>query len=145
MKFGFTSMDNDEILITRISLGNWTTMLETEEKEAPATIEDHFNWPKCNDDKHTCDDLLQLIEALGEDEEEGKLRLAILLLVESIVSMRYAKKKCKFEKEYVNIVKENMTISWEIYLRVPLFHTINLGKLQVVLLGKFLKFSSNIP
>lgn len=38
-------------------------------------------------------------------KEKGKLKLAMLLLVESLFLMRYMEKKCKFEKKYVNIAK----------------------------------------
>ncbi|KAG7593736.1 hypothetical protein ISN45_Aa01g025200 [Arabidopsis thaliana x Arabidopsis arenosa] len=80
---------------------------ETEEEEAP--IEDQFVWPLCNDDTHTCGDLLKQIKELGANEEEGKLRLAMLLLIESIFLMPYTNLKFKFPRSYVEIARSNIT------------------------------------
>ncbi|KAG7533123.1 hypothetical protein ISN45_Aa08g007550 [Arabidopsis thaliana x Arabidopsis arenosa] len=55
-------------------------------------VEENINWPMVTKE-HTPEDLLAQLRALGNDDEESKLRLAMLLLLESIFLLKYALNK----------------------------------------------------
>ncbi|CAH2051821.1 unnamed protein product, partial [Thlaspi arvense] len=78
-------------------------------KEDEVPVDFECDWPLLLPDKcHRVDDLIAQLNVLGEDDEESKLRLAMLIVVLTIFMLPYGIIKYSIPKEYLVIAKKNI-------------------------------------
>ncbi|CAH2051805.1 unnamed protein product, partial [Thlaspi arvense] len=80
-------------------------------KEDEVPIDFECDWPLLLPDKrYRVDDLIAQLNVLGEDDEESKLRLAMLIVVLTIFMLPYGITKYSIPKEYLVIAKKNIHV-----------------------------------
>lgn len=93
-----------------------TTGLPCTKAESVVGEESDFDWPLISQkEKHTLEELLSQIKSLPEEEmaEEGKFRLSMLLIIESVFLMNDRWNNAMFPLEYVTLAKRDIqTYAW---------------------------------
>ncbi|XP_010424277.2 PREDICTED: uncharacterized protein LOC104709346, partial [Camelina sativa] len=80
-------------------------------KEDEVPVDFECDWPLFLPDKrYNVDDLIAQLKVLGEDDEESKLRLAMLIVFLTIFMLPYGITKYKIPKEYLAIAKKNIHV-----------------------------------
>ncbi|EOA32368.1 hypothetical protein CARUB_v10015635mg, partial [Capsella rubella] len=75
--------------------------------EVPVDFE--CNWPSLLPGKrYMVNDLIAQLKCLGEDDEESKLWLAMLIVIFAIFMMPYGITKYKIPEKYLAIAKKNI-------------------------------------
>ncbi|KAL1198211.1 hypothetical protein V5N11_002520 [Cardamine amara subsp. amara] len=78
--------------------------------------EDGCNGPfiDTSGDNHKCADLLDWIKSQPDDAEDCKLRLGMLLILESVFLIKYSVKNCTFANTNLNRARDSMMVyAWE--------------------------------